>query len=108
MYITFDFCLTATSVVLTPDDLPVLNERLHGVSTKWQAFGLQLGFTTETLANLVPVDCDPAVCLIKVLSTWLQHAHPPTLEALCRALSHATVGEEELAKWLLYRKFVQS
>ena len=94
--------------MLTPDDLSVLNERLQGVSTKWQAFGLQLGFSTEALANLVPFDCDPAVCLIKLLSAWLQRAHPPTLEALCRALSHGTVGEEELAKSLLHRKFMLS
>ena len=108
MCITFDFCITAAPVVLTPDDLSVLNEHLQGVSTKWQAFGLQLGFSTEALANLVPVDCDPAVCLIKVLSTWLQCARPPTLETLCRALSHGTVGEEELAKWLFHRKFMLS
>ena len=92
-----------TSAVLTLDDLSALNKHLHSVSPKWHTLGLQLGFSTETLANLVPVDCDPAVRLSKVLATWLQRAHPPTPEALCRALSH--VGEQRLAEWLLHRKF---
>ena len=91
--------------MLTLDHLSVLNTHLHGVSTKWHAFGLQLGFTSEMLANMVPVDCDPAVRLSKLLSTWLQRANSPTLDTLCNALSHVTVGEEKLAEWLLHRKF---
>lgn len=91
--------------MLTLDDLSVLNAYLHDVSTKWHAFGLQLGFTSEMLANLAPVNCAPTVHLSKLLSTWLQRANSPTLDTLCNALSHVTVGEEKLAEWLLHRKF---
>ena len=91
--------------MLTLDHLSVLNTYLHGVSTKWHAFGLQLGFTSEMLVNLAPANCDSAVHLSKLLSTWLQRPHSPTLDELCNALSHVTVGEEKLAEWLLHRKF---
>ena len=107
----FDFCsvlfccLIATPLILTPNDLSVLSRHLHSVSPKWYALGLQLGVSTEMLAKLVPVNCDPAFHLNQVLSTWLHHANPPTLDALCTALSHATVGAETLAEWLLRRKF---
>jgi len=93
--------------VLTLNDLSALNTHLHCVAQKWHTLGLQLGFTTEMLATLVPTSdgsCDPAINLSKVLSTWLQHANPPaTLEVLCSALSHATVGEEKLAEFLYGR-----
>jgi len=90
--------------VLTLNDLSALNAHLRCVAQKWQTLGLQLGFTTEMLATLVPTSdgsCDPAINLSKVLYTWLQHTNPPaTLEALCRALSHATVGEEKVGEFL--------
>ena len=88
--------------MLTPNDLSVLSAHLHGVSTKWQALGLKLGFTTEMLANLVSVNHDPTVSLNQVLSSWLHYANPPTLDALCTALSDVTVGEEKLAEQLLH------
>ena len=89
--------------------LSVLNTHLHCVAQKWQTLGLQLGFTPEMLATLADSTSegkhDPAIYLSKVLSTWLQLAKPPaTLEALCSALSHATVGEEKLAQ-SLYSRF---
>jgi len=93
--------------VLTLNDLSALNAHLRCVAQKWQTLGLQLGFTTEMLATLVPTSdgsCDPAINLSKVLYTWLQHTNPPaTLEALCRALSHATVGEEKVGEFLFGR-----
>ena len=93
--------------MLTLNDLSALNTHLRCVGQKWQTLGFQLGFTTEMLATLVPTsegNHDPAVYLSKVLSTWLQHANSPaTLEALCRALSHVTVGEEKLAQQLYGR-----
>jgi len=93
--------------VLTLNDLSALNTHLRCVAQKWRTLGFQLGLTTEMLATLVPTsegNYDPAVYLSKVLSTWLQHANPPaTLESLCRALSHVTVGEEELAQFLCGR-----
>ena len=88
--------------MLTPNDLSALSAHLRSVSSKWDTLGLKLGFTTEMLAKLVPLNYDPAVHLNQVLSTWLQLANPPTLDALCMALSDATVGEEKLAEWLLH------
>lgn len=84
----------------------MLSRHLHSVSPKWYALGLQLRLSKEMFAKLIPVNCDPAVHLNHVLSTWLQHANPPTLDALCRALSHTTVGAEGLAEWLLRRKYL--
>lgn len=86
----------------------MLNTHLRGVSKKWYSLGFYLGFTTDQLENLVStvdVNCDPAIYLSKLLSAWLQSANPPTLEALCRALSHERMGEQELALQLLQRKF---
>ena len=97
--------------MLTLNDLSALNRHLHCIAQKWRALGFQLGFTPEMVAALVPTgegNYDPAVYLSKVLSTWLQQANPPaTLEALCRALSHTTVGEEKLAR-SLYGRFNHS
>jgi len=97
--------------VLTPNDLSALNTHLNCVAQKWQTLGFRLGFTAEMLATLVPTSdgsCDPAVNLSKVLSAWVQQANPPaTLEALCSALSHVTVGEEKLAQ-SLYGRFNHS
>jgi len=66
--------------------------------------GLQLGFAVEVLADLITnieVKNDPVVYLSWVLFTWVQQSKPPaTLEALCLALSHETVGEEKLAQQL--------
>ena len=89
----------------------MLNTHLRGVSTKWYSLGSLLGFTSDQLENLVStvdVNCDPAIYLSKVLFAWLQSANPPTLEALCRALSHERMGEQELALQLLQRKFNHS
>ena len=91
----------------------MLNTHLRGVSKKWYSLGFQLGFTADELKNLVStvdVNCDPAVYLSKVLFTWLQRTNPnpPTLEALCRALSHERMGEKKLALQLLQRKFNHS
>ena len=83
----------------------MLSRHLHNVSPKWYTLGLQLGVSTEMLTKLIPVKWDPAVRLNQVLSTWLHHANPPTLDALCRALSHKAVGAERVAEWLLRRKF---
>ena len=105
MCVLFCFYLIATPVILTPNDLSVLNKHLHNISPKWYTLGLQLGVSTEMLTKLIPVKWDSAVRLNQVLSTWLHHANPPTLDALCRALSHKTVGAEMLADWLLRRKF---
>ena len=105
MFVLFCFYLIATPVILTPNDLSVLNKHLHNISPKWYTLGLQLGVSTEMLTKLIPVKWDSAVRLNQVLSTWLHHANPPTLDALCRALSHKTVGAEMLADWLLHRKF---
>ena len=96
------------SLVLVPDDLSMLNTHLRGVSKKWYSLGFQLGFTADQLKNLVStvdVNCDPAVYLSKVLFTWLQRANPPTLEELCRALSHERIGEKKLALQLLHSMF---
>ena len=98
-------------LALTSNDLPMLNTHLRGVSTKWYSLGFLLGFTTDQLENIVStvdVHCDPVIYLSKVLSTWLQRANPPTLEALCRALSHERMGERKLALQLLQRKFNHS
>ena len=92
-------------LVLTPDDLSMLNTHLRGVSRKWYSLGFQLGFTADQLKNLVStldVNCEPALYLSKVLFTWLQRANPPTLEELCRALSHERIGEKMLALQLLH------
>ena len=93
--------------MLTLNDLSVLNTHLRCVGQKWQTLGFRLGFTAEMLATLVPTSeggHDPAVYLSKVLSAWLQYANPAaTLEALCSALSHVTVGEEQLAQQLYGR-----
>ena len=89
----------------------MLNTHLRGVSKKWYSLGFYLGFTTDQLENLastVDVNSDPAIYLSKVLSAWLQSANPPTLEVLCRALSHERIGEQELALQLLQRKFNNS
>lgn len=99
-------CLIATPIILTTNDLLVLSRHLHNVSPKWYMLGLQLGLSKEMLAKLIPLNCDPAVLLNQMLSTWLQRANPPTLDALCRALSHTTVGAEGLAQWLLHRKYL--
>ena len=85
----------------------MLNAHLRGVSKKWYSLGFHLGFTTDQLENLVSavdVNCDPTVYLSKMLFNWLQHATPPTLEKLCRALSHERIGEKELALQLLHCK----
>ena len=87
----------------------MLNTHLRGVSKKWYSLGFYLGFTTDQLDNIistVDVNCDPAIYLSKVLSAWLQRANPPTLEALCRALSHERMGERKLALQLLQRKCI--
>ena len=105
MFALFCFYLIATPVILTMNDLSVLSRHLHSVSPKWYVLGLQLGVSTEILAKLLPVNCDPAVRLNQVLSTWLRCANSPTLDALCRALSHKAVGAERLAEWLLRGKF---
>ena len=87
----------------------MLNTHLRGVSTKWYSLGSLLGFTSDELENLVStldVNCDRAVYLSKVLFTWLQSANPPTLEALCRALSHERMGEKRLALQLLKCKCI--
>ena len=97
-------CLIAPPVVLAMNDLSVLSRYLHNVSPKWYMLGLQLRLSKEMLAKLIPDNCDPTVNLNQVLSTWLQCANPPTLDALCRALSHETIGAERLAEWLLRRK----
>lgn len=105
--LTWSF-IVCISPALTLDDLPMLNTHLCGVSKKWYSLGFYLGFTVDQLENLVSavdVNCDPAIYLSKVLSAWLQSANPPTLEALCRALSHEKIGEQELALRLLQRKF---
>ena len=89
----------------------MLNAHLRGVSKKWYSLGFHLGFTTDQLENLVStvdVNRDPAVYLSKVLSAWLQRANPPTLEELCRALSHEKLDEKELALHLLHCKFNHS
>jgi len=90
--------------VLTLKDLSALNSHLHCVAKKWQILGLQLGFAVEVLADLITnieVKNDPVVYLSLVLFTWVQQSKPPaTLEALCLALSHRTVGEEKLAQQL--------
>ena len=93
------------------DDLPMLVTHLRGVFQKWYSLGFYLGFTTDELHHLVStvdVNCDPALYLSKVLSAWLQRANPPTLEKLCRALSHERIGEKELALQLLRCKFNHS
>ena len=87
----------------------MLNAHLRGVSKKWYSLSLYLGFTTDQLENIVStvdVNCDPAVYLSKILLVWLQSANPPTLKALCRALSHERIGEQELALQLLKRKCI--
>lgn len=89
----------------------MLNTHLRGVSKQWYSLGFHLGFTTDELNNLVStvdVNCDPAVYLSKVLFNWLQRANPPTLEALCRALSHERIGEKKLALQLLHSMFNHS
>ena len=96
--------------MLTVNHLSALNTHLRCVAQKWQTLGSQLGLTTEMLATLADSTSegkyDPAIYLSKVLSTWLQLVNPPaTLEALCGALSHATVGEEKLAQ-SLYGRFI--
>ena len=99
------------SLVLVPDDLSMLNTHLRGVSKKWYSLGSHLGLTADELHHLVStvdVNCDPAVYLSKVLFTWLQRANPPTLEELCRVLSHERIGEKELALQLLHCKFNHS
>ena len=86
----------------------MLNTHLRGVSKKWYSLGFYLGFTTDQLENLVStvdVACDPAIYLTKVLSAWLQSANP-TLEVLCRALSHERIREKKLALQLLQRKCI--
>ena len=106
-FVLFCFVLLshiATPIILTMNDLSALSRHLHSVSPKWYTLGLQLGLSKEMLAKLIPVNCDPAVHLNQVLSTWLQCANSPTLSTLCRALSHTTVGAEGLAEWLLHRK----
>ena len=105
IFVLFCFYLIAIPVILTPNNLSMLSKYLHNVSPKWYTLGIQLGLSKEMLARLVPVNYDPAFHLNQVLSTWLQCANSPTLDALCTALSHATVGAERLAEWLLRRKF---
>ena len=105
IFVLFCFYLIATPVILTPNDLSVLNRHLHSVSPKWYILGIQLGVSTEMLIKLISVNWDSAIRLNQVLSTWLQCANPPTLDALCRALSHKAVGAKRLAEWLLRRKF---
>ena len=89
----------------------MLNTHLRGVSRKWYSLGFHLGFTADQLKNLVStvgVNCDPAVYLSKVLFTWLQRANLPTLEDLCRALSHERIGEKKIALQLLHSMFNHS
>ena len=89
----------------------MLITHLRGISQRWYSLGFYLGFPTDELNHLVStvdVNCDPALYLSKVISAWLQRANPPTLEELCRALSHERFGEKTLALQLLRCKFNHS
>ena len=101
---------TDTPFMLTFNDLPMLSTHLRSISPQWYKLGFYLGLTIDELNHPVEANCDAAVYLNKVLSTWLQRTNPnqPTLEELCRALSHPAIGEEKLALQLLQRKFNHS
>lgn len=98
--------------MFTLTDLSALKTHLLCVAQKWQKLGLQLGFTAGVLAALITtseVENDPVVYLSRVLFTWVQQSKPPaTLEDLCRALSHESVGEEKLAQQLFHGRFNHS
>ena len=96
--------------LLTMADLQPLTTHLQSLGPKWKRLGLILGLDPEVLAQVSEGEAtsDLLVYLRKMLTIWLQQkGHPPTLEALIRALSHEGIGKRNLAQLLQGKKTVQ-
>ena len=84
-------------MVLGLNDLPTVLDELYDIRDKWYNLGLRLNVSTEKLESLTSHDQDS--CFRQVLVNWLKSGKATWL-ALCQALSHRTVGQEELARKL--------
>ena len=88
-------------------DLQQLTTHLQSLGPKWKRLGLILGLNPDILSHLSEGEAtsDLLVCLRKMFTMWLQHkGHPPTLEALIKALSSEPIGEHNLAQLLQGKK----
>ena len=70
--------------VLTHNDLPVLQLKLHEVAYQWQMMGIQLGFAPGILKQIQSaVRGDVNHGLEELLTQWVQRREPPsTLQSL--------------------------
>ena len=90
-------------------DLQQLTTHLRSLGPKWKRLGIILGLNPDILSHLSEGEAtsDLLVYLKRMLTMWLQHKGPPTLEALIRALSREEIGKHNLAQLLQCKKTVQ-
>ena len=81
-------------MVLGLNDLLTVLDELYDIRDKWYFLGLQLKVPTEKLESLTSHDQDS--CFRQVLVDWLKSGTATWL-ALCQALRHRTVGQDETA-----------
>ena len=88
--------LLCSTVVLTVNDLGVVQEELYGARTHWYNIGLKV----DTL-DTIRITCsgEPSECFREVLKRYLQRVTPlPSWRSLVEALRSPTVDQPQLAE----------
>ena len=90
--------------------VPALTEMLAGHSSKWREIATALWLPSNTIENIIAMNCKPILSLKEVILSWVvgefKYSKPPTLQNLQEALRSQTVGLGNVANTLQIDKMI--